>query len=245
MKALVFDAGPIISLTTNNLLWLLEPMRRHFGGRFYIPKSVKRELIDTPLQGNKFKYQAFQVLHEVATDVLQIAASDQILRKAKHLEDLANSIFKAQGNWIKIVDFAEMESLSATLFLNAQAVVVDERTTRLLVEAPSLLKEHLERRLHQPITVETSRLKEFQRFTKDIHLFRSVEFITIAYELGLFNTFMQPLQDAVLDPQKILLESLVWSVKMSGCSVSKDELHDLLRESLQRSGRKQAIQMTR
>ena len=32
MKTLVFDAGPIISMTMNNLLWLLKPLKKQFDG---------------------------------------------------------------------------------------------------------------------------------------------------------------------------------------------------------------------
>ena len=55
MKSLVFDAGPIISLTMNNLLWLLDPLKVNFKGEFYIPMAVKGELVDRPLTTKKFR----------------------------------------------------------------------------------------------------------------------------------------------------------------------------------------------
>ena len=116
MKSLVFDAGPIISLTTNNLLWTLTPLRRHLSGRFYIPKSVKKELVDKPLQGKRFRFEALQVLHLLSEDVLEQVSNDHILRKAKQLHNLANSLFKARGNWINLVSFADMEVLATALF---------------------------------------------------------------------------------------------------------------------------------
>ena len=43
MRSIIFDTGPIISLVTNNMLWLLEPLKKQFKGEFYITKSVKKE----------------------------------------------------------------------------------------------------------------------------------------------------------------------------------------------------------
>ena len=61
MKSLIFDAGPIISLATNNLLWILEPLKNKFDGKFYLTDAVKRELVDRPLETKKFKFEAIQV----------------------------------------------------------------------------------------------------------------------------------------------------------------------------------------
>ena len=58
MKSIVFDTGPIISLTLNNLLWIIEPLHDRFGGEFYITKAVYKELIDRPLSTKKYKFEA-------------------------------------------------------------------------------------------------------------------------------------------------------------------------------------------
>lgn len=61
MKSIIFDAGPIISLATNNLLWILKPLKKYFNGKFYITDAVKRELVDKPFETKKFKFEAIQV----------------------------------------------------------------------------------------------------------------------------------------------------------------------------------------
>ena len=70
MRSIVFDTGPIISLTTNNLLWLLEPLKKKYKGHFHITSDVKRELIDRPLQTKKFKFEALQVMHIIKKGIL-------------------------------------------------------------------------------------------------------------------------------------------------------------------------------
>ena len=54
MKSLVFDSGPIISLATNNLLWVLEPLKNKFNGKFFITQAVKGEIVERPLETKKF-----------------------------------------------------------------------------------------------------------------------------------------------------------------------------------------------
>lgn len=225
MKSIIFDTGPIISLTTNNMLWLLDPLRRNFGGKFCISKSVKKELVDKPLSSKIFQYEAMQVLELLGKSTLEVVGNDIVLRKTKHLLDLANSCFKAKGNWIQLVHFADMEVLSLALFLNAEVVVFDERTTRLLVEDPVQLKELLEQRLHTEIYVDRMRLEEFRKITKGLQVVRSAELVSVAFELGLFDEFLSSLPDV---PHQTLLESALCGTKLAGCSISPQEIQEML-----------------
>ena len=71
MKTIVFDTGPIISLTMNNLLWILEPLKSISNANFYITNPVKKELVDNPLNKTKrFKFEALQVLHYIENGIL-------------------------------------------------------------------------------------------------------------------------------------------------------------------------------
>ena len=78
MKKLFFDAGPIISLTMNNLLWTLKPLKRQFNGQFCITKSVEQELTINPLHTKKFKFEALQVMELIKSDVLRVVKSKEI-----------------------------------------------------------------------------------------------------------------------------------------------------------------------
>ena len=110
MKAIVFDSGPIISLTMNNLLWLLEPLKRIGEVNFYITNKVKRELVDTPLYKTKrFKFEALQVLKEFKDKVLEFFDRPTLRQKTMDLLELTNNMFFAHGKNISIVQFAEIE----------------------------------------------------------------------------------------------------------------------------------------
>ena len=225
MKSIVFDAGPVISLTTNNLLWLLEELKKKYKGEFYLAEAAKRELIDRPLETKKFKFEALQVLRCINDGTLKIIENDELEEETINLINLANNCFNARGNWLRLVHYADMAGLSACIRLNADAFVVDERTARLLVENPRRLTNILKNTLHTDIKINKDNLEEFRRRTKNIKLIRSVELVAVAYEQGLLNKYLPDIPDA----KRTLLESVLWGVKLNGCAVSRDEIDRIIR----------------
>ncbi len=225
MKSLIFDAGPIISLATTNLLWILEPLKKKFNGKFYITNAVKRELVDRPLEIKKFKFEAIQVEKLIDNGTIEIAGNGLIEEKAYKLLNTANDVFNAYNNNIKIVHFAEMSVIAAAINIGADAIVIDEKTTRLLIENPKLIFEILRKTLHTSISVNESNLKEFKNRVKGIKTIRSVELVAVAYENGLLDSYITSIPDA----KKNLLESVLWGVKLNGCAVAKEEIEQILK----------------
>ena len=224
MKSLIFDAGPIISLATNNLLWILEPLKKKFNGKFYITEPVRRELVDKPLETKKFKFEAIQVEKLLETGVIEIADNSFIREKTPRLLGTANEIFRAYNNYMRIVHFAEISVIAAAINLNADAIVIDEKTTRFLMENPKMIVEILRKTLHTPISINESNLKEFRNNVSSIRTIRSVELVTVAYELGILDSYITKIPDA----RKNLLEGVLWGVKLNGCAVSKDEIEQIV-----------------
>ncbi len=224
MRSLVFDAGPIITLSMNNLLWLLEIFKKRFDGEFYISESVKYEVIDRPIEGKKFKFEALQTLVYVKNHTLQIYKG-RIRDETNKLAKLINSLFSARGNDLQIVHLGEVESLAIVLKLDAETLVVDERTIRLLIEAPMALHELLQRKLHTKITINKPALEEFRRLTSNVQIIRSVEIATRAYELGLLDKY---LPYDLPDAKKELLTAVLWGMKLDGCSISQKEIDDIV-----------------
>ena len=143
MKAIVFDTGPVISLALNNLLGILAKLKKKYKGEFYISNAVKNELIDRPLKTKKFKFEALQVLKIINENTLTLKDNKEVEEKSTKLLDLANSIFIAYGKKITIVHKAEITGIALCLQLDAEAFVVDERTSRLLLEDYTRLKNSL------------------------------------------------------------------------------------------------------
>ena len=232
MKSIGFDTGPIISLVTNNLLWLIEPLKKQYGGRFFITPAVKKELIDKSFMTKRFEFEALQISKLIRKGVFEIIDTPDIRDMRKKLLNWANNSFNARGRWLKIVSDAEIEVLAADAVLDAEATVIDERTARMMLENPSSLTRLFERKLHSKITSNKESIKNFQKQLKDVQIIRSTELVTLAYKMGLLDDYLVEKSNLVKEPKKRLLDAALWAVKVRGCSVSKAEIDEIIRKEL-------------
>lgn len=228
--SILLDAGPVISLSTNNLLWVLEALQKQPNISFSIVSSVKRELVDRPLATKRFKFEALQVERLIEQGALNVIDKPEFKSKAIALLDLANNVFWAHNAPIRIVQLGEMETIAAAAGLGDNRVVMDERITRSLIETPEQLHKLMEMRLHTKLHVDTARLNDFLALARNTQLIRSAELVTIAYEKGLLNNYVVKVPNA----KKELLESVLWGVKLAGCAISEQEIQELVRMELGR-----------
>lgn len=223
IKSLVFDAGPVISLTTNSLLWLLAPLKEKFSGSFYMTEGVRRELVDKPLATKRFKFEALQVEQQIESGVIEVARDPEARNLATRLLDISNSCLYVNGNPLRIIQFGEMETVAFALLNKSEAVVIDERITRLLFESPQSLAKLLSKRLHADVKMDRTSLAELDKLVHGIKLIRSVELIAMAYSLGLLDKFIVKIPHA----RQELLESVFWGVKLNGCAINEYEISEL------------------
>lgn len=225
MKSLVFDTGPLISFAMNNLLWVVKQLKEKYKGDFYITESVKRECVDRPLTSKKFKYEALQNLKLIQDGVIKVYKNPELKDKTLSLLKLVNSLFKAKGSYVKNVQYAEIESVIAAKLLNADAIVIDEFVTRTLIENSLRVKKRMEKKLHTKIEVDNDNLNKFKKEISGIRVIRSFELVTVAYELNFFKEYYLKLPQ----PKKTLLEGLLWGIKLNGCSVSEQEIKEIMK----------------
>jgi len=228
MKILVFDTGPIISLSVNALLWILYPLKKKFNGKFLITSGVRKELIDIPLKGKKYKFEALRVQDMINEKIFEIITNKEIEKKGGQLMHLANSCFTARNTNLKIVQEAEMQSLAAAILMNADAVVLDERTTRTLIEDPEALEKLLEHKLNADVVVNQRNLKKFKQEVKNVNVIRSVELVTIAYKMRLLNKYVTANHRVNVKMRNILLYSALWALKLYGCAISGKEIDEIV-----------------
>ncbi|MEK6816652.1 MAG: hypothetical protein AABY09_03495, partial [Nanoarchaeota archaeon] len=229
-RSIIFDTGAIISLSINNLLWLGQPLKEKFKGEFFIPKEVKLELVDNPLQSLKFKLEALQVLAEVAKGNLKFY-EHSLQKEVESLGRLVNSVFEARGRPIKIAHEGELAVIALAKRINADALVIDERTIRALIEDPKSLGKLLESRLHTEVRINKDKINKIRDYTKKLKVIRSAELGVIAYEMGLMDRYvLSGMEDyAGGDLRKKVLEGMLWGLKFRGCAISQDEIVDLLK----------------
>jgi hypothetical protein len=223
MKSLVFDTSSIISLATNNLLWVISELKKRYNGNFYVSNSVKKEIIDNPLKSKKYKFEALTIMELIKNNDIEIYNIDLNAKKEKLL-NLANHIYRAKNEYLNIVHDADMESLALANAINADAYVVDERTTRLLIENPKKLNELFNKKLHTDVDYDVRILRDFQNEIGKINILRSADLMTIVYEKGLLDKYVFS-----ENLRKSVLEGVLWGVKLRGCSISIEEIDDIIK----------------
>lgn len=225
MKSIVFDAGPVISLAINGLLWILEPLKKRFKGEYILSKAIKNELVDKPMHTKRFKLEAIKVSHEIQKGTFKIVDNKKIDIMTKELINIANNCYSAHGQPINIVHYGEMSGIAVSILNKSDAIVIDERTTRLLIENPLKLRNILYHNLHTKIKVNHKELKRFQSMIGNLKVIRSVELVTIAYELGILDIYITNTEI----PKENLLDSVLWGVKLNGCAVSNRDIERIIK----------------
>ena len=156
-RNLIFDAGPIINFAMNGALYILEDLHKEFKGNFLIKKEGKKEVIDMPLEIERFEWQAFQIKELFKKGVIKYAdislkQVDELKRVRDEFMGIANSTFKTKNKYVHLIDRGEAAALALSSILSDNPpLVVDERTTRMLCEGPKNLRKLLEKKLHTSV----------------------------------------------------------------------------------------------
>lgn len=216
MKYLIFDAGPIISLSMNGLLYVLENLKKNFKGEFIITPDVKYEVVDRPMKIKKYQLEALKVQSLLDRGVLKLSTdiidSNQLDRETNRLLKLINSSFISYEK-IKLIHKGEASCLSfANLCKSENLIVADERTVRMICESPEALKKLMENKLHTKIKLNKN-ITELNKF----NFIRSPEILYMAYKKDLIP----------LKKQKKLLGALLYAVKYKGAAISSDEIETM------------------
>tara|TARA_Y100000310_G_scaffold344950_1_gene460715 strand:- start:1862 stop:2554 length:693 start_codon:yes stop_codon:yes gene_type:complete len=219
-KFLIFDSGAIISLTMNGLLPILVKLKKEFNGEFVITPDVKREIVDRPLKIKKYELEGIKTTNLIEKGILVLSSkfvSNSALNKeTKRILKIVNSAFRDEktGGKINLIHGAEAECLAfSNLCKCDNVIVIDERTTRMLTEAPGKLEHLMEKKLHTSINANIKNLNELEKFK----FIRSAELLYVAYKKDLFE----------FKKDKILLDALLYGVKFKGAAISSREIEKI------------------
>ena len=222
MKYLIFDAGPIISLTMNGMLHVLERLKEVSPGvEFVITPAVKREVVDKPLGIKKYKLEAMQVRDLVDRGVFTMSkkfvSDSKLAKERQRILARANGVLRSTntGEKIRIVHDGEASCLAFARLCECESlIVIDERTTRMLSEAPKDLEKMMERKSHMPLDANLGLLDDL----RGMKFIRSAELLFVAWKKGLVG-----------DNNKEWLDALLYGVKFKGCAVASSEIEGMKR----------------
>jgi len=218
---LVMDSSSLISISSTCLIELLEGLKKE-GMRFIIPVGVERETVLRPLNIKRFELNAIRIKKAISEGWVEVFNLGQDAKKiTQELETLANHSFYHHGKPIKLIHAGEAESLALAKVLDAGILVVDERTTRTLLENPFHIKNIMERRYKIKIKTNRKNINEFKEYFPKLDVVRSTELIALAHEKGL-------LQEE-LTASKNSIEAALYALKYSGCAISSLEIEKFLK----------------
>jgi hypothetical protein len=223
MKCLVFDSGPIISMSLNSMLPIPKRLQKVYDGNFFISNAIRSELIEIPSHTRRYALEALNIENLIRTGCLELFDTEVYSEETALITDLANHIYFRGDNNLEILNRGELDSLVLAKNLEADAIVVDERTTRLLLENPYRLQKYLEKKFNSRISIDKEKLSEFETHFSTIKIIRSVELALVAVDIGLFDDLIR------IEDRLKVVESILWALKLSGCAISEMEIKKLLK----------------
>lgn len=218
MKIVIFDSGPLINLSMNGLLPILEKLHTLGKIKFMITSYVRAEVCESPLRIPQFEWGALAINNLIEKKVLELPEAigftqKELDAKTREAMECANHAFRTDNQWVTIVSDAEMSCIALAQLAKAQGheplLVIDERTARLLCEAPENIEKLMSHKLHRDVTSEKSCTHQFQ----GLSCIRSSELAYVMYKKNLFQ---------VKHPKT--LEALIYATKFKGAAISWDEI---------------------
>ncbi|MBI2449882.1 hypothetical protein HYV49_06350 [Candidatus Pacearchaeota archaeon] len=220
MKCLIFDSSSIINLALNGLTDLLVKLKKIFGGKFIISSHVKYEVIDHPLKIREFKLNALKIKKLIDSKIIEFPESISLSKL--DIEKKINEIIREVNHAytadvpISLVHQGEASCLAISLLLTEKnidnAIVIDERTTRLIVEMPINLKKLLEKKLHTNINLDEKHISKY----KNIKIIRTPEILFVAYKNNLLDI-----------ENKEDLDAYLYAAKIKGTSIAEEEIKEI------------------
>ncbi len=215
MKKLICDSSSLISLSETCLLWALRDMKNM---KFVLPPAVKGEIVDYPLHVKRFELKAIYMEDFLHSKQVELFTHPRLEQESRFITDLANSLFTFRNKHIKIIQAGEAGSMAAMKLMHERNLLVDERTTRLLIEDIDILKKYIESRTGLKLEINSKEREALEEELSKFRVIRSVEVFAYLYDKGEFSD---------LDPK--ILEAGLWALKFAGCSVTQEEITDYLR----------------
>ncbi|NPA77123.1 MAG: hypothetical protein GXN93_05225 [Candidatus Diapherotrites archaeon] len=205
------DTGPLISLSSTCLLWLLDKLPMDF----YVPPAVVDESYRAPMHTKQYRFSAMRIHQYIVEGRLR---REDLGKQGEALVEeftrIANSAYVAHHRPLRIIHRGEAEAIILAKIMD-NVLLVDERTIRLLLEDPEELKYLLERRTGAHIRHNRDMTERLQEIAGDVLMLRSADIVAYAYEEG------------ILGPKnKEYIEAALYALKYAGCAISEQEIQE-------------------
>lgn len=210
---IVADSSSIISLAINCLSSVLNEL----DAKILVTGEIYREIIERPAGSKRYALESMRIKRLFSEGVVSVREPSQEL--VERIMRAANSIYSIRGRNLELVHRGEMEALALVGEIGANALLMDERTTRMLIEDPQLLGRVLEEQSGRRVEVDRRALDVFRGSVPDVRIIRSSEVAAVAYEKGILG------RNLGAGGREVLMATL-YALKFSGCAISWREIEE-------------------
>ncbi len=218
-KYVLCDSSSLISLTSTCLLNSLTFFHNNYNVRFFIPQSVKHETITRPLS-LKVKLHRFSALRiqKMINDGIITVVEENLEKETTELMSFGNRVFYSRGKPLTLFHRGEVEMIALATKLDMDSLLMDERTTRILIEEPEALRTHLHKEFKTNILINRKNLSKFLSGMHHMDVVRSTELVYLAYKKGFFSNY-EGLEHSAIT-------AALYKLKYSGCAIGFRELEE-------------------
>ncbi len=216
-KLIICDASSLISMTESCMFGIIEELSNVYGVDFYLSPKVKFECIDNPIKMRSHALTAVRLKAALQRGSLKLT------QESKHAEinrilDISNKVFRIGRFPLRIMHLGEADMIATAKSLGTKNILIDERTTRMLVEDSEKLRKHMEREFRKKVEINENYLQKFSEIAGDLNIVRSSELVMMAYEMGHFRKYGKL--------EKKTVESSLYGLKFNGCGISFSEIDE-------------------
>jgi len=217
MMKVVCDASSLISLADSCLIEILD--REYLNAEYVISPRVKHEAVDYPINKKMYSFSAHRIKNLMDKGKILMFEQD-VKQHTSEIITAANSIFYVGNRNLKLIHEGEAEMLALATALQTPYILMDERTTRAIIENHENLKIHLESEFQQEVVIDEKMLRIFLKEFGNVKIFRSSEMIITAWQKGFFKDYSNDVE---------ALGSALYRIKFAGCAISFNEIEEYLR----------------
>jgi predicted nucleic acid-binding protein len=212
-RTIVADSSSIISLALNCMSSVLEEL----GVKILVPDEIYNEIILRPMGSKRYALESMRIKKLFSSGVISVSNPEPLI--TREILNTANSVYRAKKHPLRLIHEGEAAALALLAGVDASALLIDERTTRMLIEDADGLRGVLCGQLGRRVDMDVRMLDAFRGIVSDVRIIRSSEIAAVAYEKGILGRSLGGCG-------KEALMAMLYALKFSGCAISWQEIEE-------------------
>lgn len=187
------------------------------GVKILVPDEIYNEIILRPMGSKRYALESMRIMKLFSGGVISVSNPEPLI--TQEVLDTANSVYCIKKHPLRLIHVGEAAALALLAGIDASALLIDERTTRMLIEDADGLRVVLSNQLGRRVDIDHQRLEAFRSVVPDVSIIRSSEIAAVAYEKGILGRSLG-------NNGKEALMAMLYALKFSGCAISWQEIEE-------------------